>query len=415
MSELQENERNKIITDKPTNVDSLSRKEIIFGIVSLFSVILKNGIVTLILGLEVLYQKRNLKDIQSDVNSFGFDSERQSLAQDSVYFTFKASLIAFLLSFLIFLFMKKQYGKIKVENLSSYYYRVLFLFLIESLGSSVFNLLKIKTNVEAIDFLFAFRGQNVVSSFTDYLFLYFPSISSIKFSILFVWFRAIVEILYILIKNSWITGINKDLRLKSVPLFKTNLLSKDIEKTISKICKQVDVDSNSVLIPFSKEARNLQSLIKCERYIFIPDFITKNYKGNGLVGYFAFFVNYLNEDVPSKLFITALILNFLLFFILLKLITFSQTLKTPTLGVMYSTKIIDFIGFLSVILINYLQRFYELGIDDILKEQRHKENLLAYFIQRANIKDQIENVHFSPILSFISPFNSLISRCKNLK
>lgn len=398
-----------------TTANLALKNEFILYKASLVSTILKNGITTCILGFEAIYQRYNSEKLHNELHLYGFKIPILQKAQTSVDFTFFLSLIILLFSILTFIYMEKRCRKLQFILKPIFFSKILIFTLLDSFILGFQSPLKIKTNLKDTESFFLFNRFNFTTNFFIYLFLYFPQIKSVNVPLYYTYIRGIYDTLWPILHFMIFNGNSENPNLNGFPLLSIPSIPDQVKSSLIKICEMLNINKETVLVPFSKTLNISRTLKKIDGKIYVPSFVLNNYTDMGLIGYFAYYMAFLKENFSTYLYIIASCTNIIALFVFSKLITFSQTLKIPALGIMFSIRILDFIEFISVILINYLQKFYELKVDQILKNHGFENELIEYFIQRSELKTRIENIHFSNILSFISPYNSLISRCKHIK
>jgi hypothetical protein len=382
--------------------------------IGFLSVLLKRGIIIVILGFEILNSLIHRERLESEVEQSIFDLSDYKKSQNSLIFMFLLSLIVLLIEILILNFLKNICKNLKKPQIPLFSIDILKILAIESIKKWFCEYFDVVTGLKNIENYYLFVNKNVFLNLVTYGLLYFPNTPQTQMAprtnvtipaFLIIW---VADLLYItLFKQS---EIERDI---AVPFLKINLISDRIKKTFEKYLLNENLD---LLVPSTDDFEKSKEIyIKpdgFENEFCIPRFVIKNYKEKGLFGNFLFYSTFIKENKTVYPFL----FSFNSFYVLLICILafFTLELKHPSLGILCGARFLEFIQFLSILFINKIQKSNELKSDLLICKKGYKTELLEYFLQKTKIEDQLENVHFSQILSTLSPFNSLISRIKNL-
>lgn len=347
-----------------------------------------------------------LKEIET--HKFSVSNFQRSL--ESLNVTFLISLIVFSTSVISFIFLSKKCQKLKKCQVPIYHFELFIIIVFEIILNYFSSLLTIKTNNHGSSdfYLYFFNRPEFASKAINLIIMYLPSNRQNNLIMPSLFIRWMVDFFFI-------SEIGKQDVVKGQQFFKIPSLPSSIKDPISKICKTYNINENLVIVPFSKYLEEITSITVKNRRVCIPASILKDYSGDGIVGNFILGITYLSSLSDNRLFWVKFIFNFLSFFNMENLVFLSFQLSHPYLGIMCSIRIVEFLEFLFALQFNKLQRVTEFAVDRQVSGLGYKDAVMEYFVQQSHLQNQVENTHFSQTLTLISPYNSLISRIRNLE
>lgn len=361
--------------------------------------ILKHGILAAILGIELFLSRRNKHKMLKELEKCGFGALKFEESLDSLFTTLVLSIFIFLSAILSFFFLIARCRKFKSSQRLFQLSTILIVFTFE-LGTSIINdMLRIKTDREDLARFFMFRNNDLYSNFNYLFILYAPAVIQVNLTVICLFARGSIDAYNTVDLNKIPSG-------KS--LFGIDYIPSYIKYKIEIIIARFLIPKESILVAKSHEFEHVRTLVKRGSNIYFTNFVLTNYTGQGLVGNFLVYLQniYTTGSIAS----ISSILNGIVILSLAWLIDFSAKLNNPLLGIICSVRISNFLEFLFTLLVNRAQRSLELEIDKKIVIRGDFTPLIEYFKQRS----LVENAYFSNIVSFISPYNSLVFRYKNI-